>query len=115
MKKLGCLAIALMCLLALPKCVGAEESQAECPHSNTELCNELPASSNPAGGHIPGYTGDIVCLDFGQILEWGTEISPASKVIVKSVTYTGKAQKPAVSVYNTNGEKIKSQFYKITY
>lgn len=115
MKKLGCLGIALMCLLALPKCVGAEESQAECPHSNTELCNELPASSNPAGGHIPGYTGDIVCLDCGQILEWGTEISPASKVIVKSVTYTGKAKKPAVSVYNTNGEKIKSQFYKITY
>ncbi|MEE1305732.1 MAG: N-acetylmuramoyl-L-alanine amidase [Agathobacter sp.] len=125
MKKLRCVGIVLICLLCFSQGVWAQENQeqenqeqenqAECLHTNTELRNEKPATSNPSGRHIEGYTGDLVCLDCGQILEWGTEISPATRVIVKSVTYSGKAQKPAVSVYDTNGVKINSQFYKIAY
>ncbi|MCD8054132.1 MAG: GDSL-type esterase/lipase family protein [Lachnospiraceae bacterium] len=111
-----CLMAAALLLLCGGRPVMAEEivteTAAECTHENTELVNVSAATTESKG-----YTGDLVCTDCGETLQKGSKIARIKKVTLSktSYVYNGEKRTPGVTVTDTDGKKIKSTNYTVTY
>lgn len=90
------------------------ESQIEeiCLHTSTQVMDFSPAAVSKKG-----YTGDTVCALCGKVIQKGKTIYAPKTVAlsVESVTYNGASRKPSVTVFDSKGKKISSQYYSVVY
>lgn len=105
-----------------PTCEDEGILQREC-----SKCGNFDLKDVPATGHSykttttkasPSKNGKTVkkCKNCGDVDSSTTIYRPKKiKLSVSEYTYNGKAKKPTVKVYNSNGAKISSDQYKVTY
>lgn len=81
-------------------------------NNNTHIAGYKRATTS-----ADGYTGNCVCNFCGQVLKKGSPIYYAKSLTLAStsLTYSGKAQKPAVTVKDSKGKVISASNYTVAY